>query len=245
MHEDPAGSEAARWYRGRLVTGPFAPFDLAGLALLEAGTGLPLPAAYRAFLEVGGGRLEYAVHLPAWAPEPLQSFNRLYRPGRDEHGEHGWGTLLGEYRRGEELWHEVFGHPGLLPRARNDGGDLLLIDLSPGEGGRLHAAVHGIPPAGYVTDTVRTEVAAVTTPCHGDGLARTDTGTGPFPQAASVTFSSSTTTAPPVVSTRRRKVPVVSSVWSSGRRRLPLASVVRVSSRVRRSSAGSSPGVRK
>ncbi|MFP3115145.1 hypothetical protein [Streptomyces sp. Iso 434] len=93
MHEDPAGSEAARWYRGRLVTGPFAPFDLAGLALLEAGTGLPLPAAYRAFLEVGGGRLEYAVHLPAWAPEPLQSFNRLYRPGRDEHGEHGWGTL--------------------------------------------------------------------------------------------------------------------------------------------------------
>ncbi|MGA5295336.1 SMI1/KNR4 family protein [Streptomyces koyangensis] len=160
MHEDPAGTEAARWYRGRLVTGPFAPFDLAGLALLEAGTGLPLPAAYRAFLEVGGGRLEYAVRLPACAPEPLQSFDRLYRLGRDEHGEHGWGTLLGEYRRGEELWHEVFGHPGLLPVARNDGGDTLLIDLSPGAGGRLHAAVHGIPLAGYVTGNVRTEVAA-------------------------------------------------------------------------------------
>ncbi|MGW4376918.1 SMI1/KNR4 family protein [Streptomyces albidoflavus] len=160
MHEDPAGTEAARWYRGRMVTGPFAPFDLAELALLEAETGLPLPAAYRAFLKVGGGRLEYAVHLPACAPEPLQSFNRLYRLGRDEHGEHGWGTLLGEYRRGEELWHEVFGHPGLLPVARNDGGDTLLIDLSPGGGGRLHAAVHGIPLAGYVTDSVRTEVAA-------------------------------------------------------------------------------------
>ncbi|MEU6109683.1 hypothetical protein ABZ853_14925 [Streptomyces albidoflavus] len=100
MHEDPAGTEAARWYRGRMVTGPFAPFDLAELALLEAETGLPLPAAYRAFLEVGGGRLEYAVHLQACAPEPLQSFNRLYRLGRDEHGEHGWGTLLGEYRWG-------------------------------------------------------------------------------------------------------------------------------------------------
>ncbi|MEU7377231.1 SMI1/KNR4 family protein [Streptomyces albidoflavus] len=159
MHEDPARTEAARWYRGRMVTGPFAPFDLAELALLEAGTGLPLPAAYRAFLEVGGAGLEYAVHLPACAPEPLQSFNRLYRLGRDEHGEYGWGTLLGEYRRGEELWHEVFGHPGLLPVARNDGGDTLLIDLSPGAGGRLHAAVHGIPLAGYVTDNVRTEVA--------------------------------------------------------------------------------------
>ncbi|MFB8415732.1 hypothetical protein ACFC63_09510 [Streptomyces albidoflavus] len=92
MHEDPAGTEAARWYRGRMVTGPFAPFDPAELALLEAETGLPLPAAYRAFLEVGGGRLEYAVHLPACAPEPLQSFNRLYRLGRDEHGEHGYVT---------------------------------------------------------------------------------------------------------------------------------------------------------
>lgn len=90
-----------------MVTGPFAPFDPAELALLEAETRLHFPAAYRAFLKVGGAGLEYAVHLPACAPEPLQSFTRLYRLGRDEHGGHGWGTLLGEYRRGRGLWAEV------------------------------------------------------------------------------------------------------------------------------------------
>ncbi|MCB5163907.1 SMI1/KNR4 family protein [Streptomyces bambusae] len=153
--------ELSRWYRGRLVIGPFMPFDGGEVDRLEREIGLPLPTSYRAFLEAAAGEsLPYAVRLPACEPEPWQSFDALYQPGRNADGEYGWGTLLGEYRR-SRTWQLPDEVPlaGLLPVARNGGGDTLFLDLNPATPGRLHAFVHGIPHAGYLPTGVFTHVA--------------------------------------------------------------------------------------
>ncbi|MGW3512246.1 SMI1/KNR4 family protein [Streptomyces sp. NPDC000994] len=119
--------ELSRWYRGRLVVGPFRPFDVCELEELEREIGLPLPSSYRSFLEAGGGEgLTYSVCLPACEPERVQSFDDLYQLGRDGDGEYGWGTLLGEYRRSRDGWlADEVSLAGLLPIARNGGSDTL------------------------------------------------------------------------------------------------------------------------
>ncbi|MFF0288148.1 SMI1/KNR4 family protein [Streptomyces sp. NPDC005262] len=153
--------ELSRWYRGRLVVGPFRPFDVGELEGLERETGLPLPSSYRSFLEAAGGEhLTYSVSLPNCEPEPFQSFDDLYQLGRDGDGEYGWGTLLGEYRRSRDGWlaGEV-SLTGLLPIARNGGSDTLFLDLNPAARGQLHAFVHGIPHPGYLSKGVFTKVA--------------------------------------------------------------------------------------
>jgi hypothetical protein len=153
--------ELSRWYRGRLVVGPFRPFDVAELEELEREIELPLPSSYRSFLEAAGGEsLTYSVRLPACEPEPVQSFDDLYQLGRDGDGGYGWGTLLGEYRRSRDGWlaGEV-SLVGLLPIARNGGSDTLFLDLNPATHGQLHAFVHGIPHPGYLPKGVFTKVA--------------------------------------------------------------------------------------
>ncbi|MFB6784591.1 SMI1/KNR4 family protein [Streptomyces sp. NPDC056352] len=80
--------ELSRWYRGRLVVGPFRPFGAGELEDLEREMGLPVPSSYRSFLEEsGGGSLLYSVHVPESEPELLQSFDDLYQLGRDDKGE--------------------------------------------------------------------------------------------------------------------------------------------------------------
>ncbi|MEU3838419.1 SMI1/KNR4 family protein [Streptomyces sp. NPDC028635] len=153
--------ELSRWYRGRLVVGPFTPFEISEVERLEREIGLPLPRSYRSFLEAaGGGNLTYSVRLSACDPEPLQSFDGLYQLGRDSDGGYGWNTLLGEYRRSREGWFarevSLAGH---LPIARNGGGDTLFLDLNPATHGRLHAFVHGILHPGYLSKGVFTKVA--------------------------------------------------------------------------------------
>ncbi len=113
--------ELSRWYRGRLVVGPFRSFDLREVERPEREIGLPLPPSYRSFLEAAGGEgLPYSVRVPACAPEPLQGLGDLFRLGVDDDGAYGWGTLRGEYRRSREGWlaREV-SLAGLLPIARN------------------------------------------------------------------------------------------------------------------------------
>lgn len=151
----------SRWYRGRLVTGPFGSCDVDEVERLETEIGLPLPKAYLSFLEAAGGSsLGYSVHVPDGGPEPFQSFDQLYRLGRDRDGDYGWGTLLGEYRRSREGWlaGEV-SLVGLLPIARNGGSDTLFLDLNPATHGELQAFVHGIPHPGYLARNVFTKVA--------------------------------------------------------------------------------------
>ncbi|MFE2095287.1 SMI1/KNR4 family protein [Streptomyces sp. NPDC059460] len=153
--------ELSRWYRGRLVVGPFRPFRAGELEDLEREMGLPVPSSYRSFLEEsGGGSLPYSVHVPESEPELLQSFDDLYQPGRDDKGEYGWGTLLGEYRRSRDGWlAKEISLVGLLPIARNGGSDTLFLDLNPATHGQLHAFVQGIPHPGYLSKGVFTKVA--------------------------------------------------------------------------------------
>ncbi|MCY0934571.1 SMI1/KNR4 family protein [Streptomyces sp. H34-S4] len=153
--------ELSRWYRGRLVGGPFRPFDAGECDVLEREIGLRIPPAYRSFLEAaGGGKLDYSMHLPACEPEPLQGFDDLYQLGRDDAGEYGWGTLLGEYRRSRDGWlAENVSLTGLLPIARNGGSDTLFLDLNPATHGQLHAFIHAIPHPGYLGSHVFTKVA--------------------------------------------------------------------------------------
>ncbi|MFB6780488.1 SMI1/KNR4 family protein [Streptomyces sp. NPDC056352] len=161
MIHDFEPKELSRWYRGRLVGGPFRPFDQDEFDALERAVGLALPTAYRSFLEVaGGGSLAYSVHLSACEPEPLQGFDDLYQLGRDDAGEYGWGTLLGEYRRSRDGWlAENVPLTGLLPIARNGGSDTLFLDLNPATHGQLHAFVHAIAWPGYLGSHAFTKVA--------------------------------------------------------------------------------------
>ena len=153
--------ELSRWYRGRLIVGPFTPFNIEEFETLEQEIGLPLPPAYRSFLEsAGGSGLDYSVHLANCEPEPLQSFNDLYHLGRDSAGEYGFGTLLGEYRHSSASWLAgEISLVGLLPIARNSGSDTLFLDLNPATHGRLHAFIHGIPWPGRLQQGVFTHVA--------------------------------------------------------------------------------------
>ncbi|MFJ6564255.1 SMI1/KNR4 family protein [Streptomyces sp. NPDC091412] len=150
----------SRWYRGRLVVGPFRPLDAGELEGLEREIGLPLPSSYRSFLETAGGEsLRYSVSLSACEPEPFQSFDDLYQLGRDDDGEYGWGTLLGEYRCSRDGWlADGLSLATLLPIARNGGSDTLFLDLNPATHGQLHAFVHGIPHPGYLPKGAFTKV---------------------------------------------------------------------------------------
>ncbi|MCO4695371.1 hypothetical protein LRR80_01421 [Streptomyces sp. RO-S4] len=141
--------------------GPFRPFDPGECTALEQEIGLPLPSEYRSFLAAAGGdKLDYSVHLPACAPEPVQSFDSLFQLGRDDAGEYGWGTLLGEYRRSRNGWlAENVPLAGLLPIARNGGSDVLFLDLNPASYGHVHAFVHAITWPGYLGDHVYTKAA--------------------------------------------------------------------------------------
>ncbi|WP_199549914.1 SMI1/KNR4 family protein [Streptomyces sp. N35] len=153
--------ELSRWYQGRLIVGPFSTFDAGELDDLEREVGLALPQSYRLFLsEACGTSLPYSIRLPACEPEPLQSFDDLYRLGRDDKGEYSWGTLIGEYRRSRNgRLADELPLGGLLPIARNGGSDTLFLDLNPESHGRLHAFMQGIPHAGYLTQGVFTQVA--------------------------------------------------------------------------------------
>jgi hypothetical protein len=137
----------ARQYRGRVVIGPFHRVDPEEVRALERELGRALPPAYRSFVDVAnGGTLPYSIRVP---PEPQgepTDFSDLYRLGRDEKGEYGFGTLLGEYRSLPRRWlAEHLPVATLLPIARGSGGDQLLLDLSPERYGQVVGVVEGLP----------------------------------------------------------------------------------------------------
>jgi hypothetical protein len=139
--------ELARAYRGRVIFGPFAPVHPEEVSALEGEIGCPIPPAYRSFLEVAnGGTLEYSVRVPPGPDGEPISFCDLYRLGRVEFGDYGWGTLLGEYR---QLPHSSLAEQlpvtTLLPIACTGGGDQLFLDLAPDRYGRVVGVVHGLP----------------------------------------------------------------------------------------------------
>ncbi|WP_020579867.1 SMI1/KNR4 family protein [Actinopolymorpha alba] len=139
--------DLVRHYRGRAIFGPFAPVEAGELVALEAEIGQPLPSDYRALLEVAnGGTLQYSIRLPHSAGGEPIGFDDIYHVGRDQHGEYGYSTLLGEYRRRRECWWaETVSTDNLLPIARDGGGDILYLDLGTQAPGQLVAFVHGLP----------------------------------------------------------------------------------------------------
>jgi hypothetical protein len=88
-----------------VVFGPFRTFDAGEAEALEREVGRPVPPAYRRFLETaGGGSFDYGTDVPPGSGGEILSFDELYRLGRDDDGEYGFGTLLGEYRHQPERW---------------------------------------------------------------------------------------------------------------------------------------------
>jgi SMI1 / KNR4 family (SUKH-1) len=134
-------------HRDRTVFGPFAPVEPDELTVIESEIGQYLPDSCRAFLELAnGGTMEYSIRLPAASGGETISFDDVYRIGKDQHGEYGYGTLVGEYRRRSQCWwaNEI-PVASLLPVARDGGGDTLYIDIADKTVGRLVAFVHGLP----------------------------------------------------------------------------------------------------
>jgi SMI1-KNR4 cell-wall len=138
--------ELARQYRGLISFGPFAPLDPEEIGVLEREIGQAIPRAYRSFLEVAnGGILEYSTHVPPRPAGDPVSFSDLHRLGSDQHGEYGWGTLVGEYRELPHSWlAQHLSVATLLPIACTGGGDQLLLDLASSQHGRVLGVVHGL-----------------------------------------------------------------------------------------------------
>lgn len=151
-----------RRYRDLVVSGPFRAVEPAEVGALERELGRPLPAAYRAFLEVAnGGQLDYAIRVPNEPDGEVTCYSDLYALGCGDDGKYGYGTLLGEYRAARDWWlaSEV-NLEGWLPIARTGGDDdTLFLDLRPGTYGRVIAHLSGIPWPGYNHDNQLATVA--------------------------------------------------------------------------------------
>ena len=115
----------ARQYRGLVIFGPFGPVHPEEISALESEIGQAIPPAYRSFLEVAnGGTLEYSIRVPPGPEGEPIGFSNLHLLGRDQHGEYGWETLLGEYRRLPQSWlAQHLPVATLLPIARTGGDD--------------------------------------------------------------------------------------------------------------------------
>jgi hypothetical protein len=111
------------------------------LAAIEDLLGAPLPASFRQFLQVAnGGYLEYVIDVPFGdgKSEPL-SFCGIFST---EDGDFCDGTFVGEIRSSRE-YQKI--PPGVLPFARDGGGSMVYLDLSPDGDGRVVAFVEGLP----------------------------------------------------------------------------------------------------
>jgi hypothetical protein len=137
----------ARQYRGLVIFGPFGPVHPEEISALESETGQAIPPAYRSFLEVAnGGTLEYSIRVPPGPEGEPIGFSNLHLLGRDQHGEYGWETLLGEYRRLPQSWlAQHLPVATLLPIARTGGDDQVFLDLAPDRYGQVLGFVHGLP----------------------------------------------------------------------------------------------------
>jgi len=131
-------------FKNLVICQPQGPPDPAEVAAVEQALGVALPACYRQFLDVAnGGTLDhYSVRVPPTPEGEVLCFGDVFYPGRDGHGEYGYGTLLGElreHRRSLDLPREV------LPIAQDGGGSTVYLDLTEKGAGRIVALVHGLP----------------------------------------------------------------------------------------------------
>jgi hypothetical protein len=111
------------------------------LAAIEDLLGAALPASFREFLQVAnGGYLKYVIDVAFGdgKSEPL-SFCGIFSA---ENGDFCDETFVGEIRSSRE-YQKI--PPGVLPFARDGGGSMVYLDLSPEGNGRVIAFVEGLP----------------------------------------------------------------------------------------------------
>jgi SMI1 / KNR4 family (SUKH-1) len=127
------------------------------LAAIETLLDAHLPASFRDFLRVAnGGYLEYVIDVPTGTgkTEPL-CFCSLFLA---DEGTFCDGTLIGEIRSAREYLKIP---QGVLPFARDGGGSIVYLDLSPKGNGRVVAFVTGLPEwAGSRTESAFIELAS-------------------------------------------------------------------------------------
>src|SRR5262249_26694197 len=127
------------------------------LAIIETLLGAHLPASFRDFLRVAnGGYLEYVIDV-ATGPGKTQPlcFGHLFSAGKGTFCDR---TFVGEIRTARE-YQKV--PQGVLPFARDGGGSLVYLDLSPKGNGRVIAFVIGLPEwTGSRTESAFIELAS-------------------------------------------------------------------------------------
>jgi cell wall assembly regulator SMI1 len=127
------------------------------LAAIEELLDASLPVSFREFLQVAnGGYLEYVidVQLGEGKSEPL-SFCSIFTA---EDGDFCDETFIGEIRSSRE-YQKI--PPAVLPFARDGGGSIAFLDLSPEGKGRVVALVLGLPEwTGLRTESEYIELAS-------------------------------------------------------------------------------------
>lgn len=109
------------------------------LRAVEVALGADLPASVREFLRVaGGGSIEYVIDVPTQrgGTEPM-GFGAIFSAHASDPE-----SLLKEIASARELTKVP---PGVLPFARDGGGSVAYLDLSPEGGGRVVAFVDSRP----------------------------------------------------------------------------------------------------
>lgn len=144
-------------YRHLAIEDAKSPPTEAQLRAIEDELGAKLPLSFREYLAVAnGGHLEYSIDIPTGqgATEPL-SFSGLFSA---DIGTFCDETFIGEIRSGREYTKIP---KGVLPFARDGGGSIVYLDLSPEGNGRVVAFVMGLPEwASKRTESAFVEVAA-------------------------------------------------------------------------------------
>jgi cell wall assembly regulator SMI1 len=127
------------------------------LASIERLLGARLPASFREFLQVAnGGYVEYMIDVPFddGKSEPL-CFSSIFCA---DEGEFLDGTYVEEINSARQ-YQKI--PPGVLPIARDGGGSMLYLDLSPEGKGRVVAFVEGLPEwTGLRTQSAFIELAS-------------------------------------------------------------------------------------
>jgi hypothetical protein len=143
-------------YRHLVIAHPKPPPDELQLRRIETLLGARLPDSFKEYLAAAnGGYLEYVIDVETGQgrTEPL-SFCGLF--SANESGSDG-ETLIGAIRLGREVSKIP---KGVLPFARDGGGSIVYLDLSPSGNGRVVAFVHGLPEwAGRRTKDALVELA--------------------------------------------------------------------------------------
>lgn len=143
-------------YRNLAINASHPPPSDAEVAAVEDLLGAALPESFKSFLQVAnGGNIDCMVDVPMdnGKTEAL-SFSALFSTGGGKPGDE---TFLGELR----FLRENMKIPkGVLPIARNGGGSILFLDISPQGKGRVVAFVEGLPEwTGLRTESAFLEIA--------------------------------------------------------------------------------------